>query len=176
MNGSTQNPSYWWLPVAVLVFVAAACSGATSSTALTTSTTLPTAAPVTTEPATTTPVATAPATTTPATTTPVGALDCPEVLAVELRETGPGVFNVSTTVRSVDVEGVSYADAWEVRDGSGRVLGIRVLTHPHANEQPFTRSLGNVEIPNDVLEVEVEARDSVRGFCGVGLVVAVPHS
>lgn len=140
------------------------------------STTIGPAAATTTTPQTLAPVDTEPATTTPVTTTPLGAQDCPEVLAVEMTEDTPGVFNVSTTVRSVDIEGVSYADAWEVRDLDGAVLGVRVLTHPHANEQPFTRSLSNVNIPVDILEVEVVAQDSVRGFCGVGLVVAVPHS
>ncbi|MCP3975481.1 MAG: hypothetical protein GY720_13435 [bacterium] len=152
------------------VLVASSC-GSSEEPATSATTTLQSAAPADPEPATTTPV-----TTSPATTSPLGAVDCPEVLAVELIETAPGVFNVNTTVRSTDIEGVSYADAWEVRDGQGQVLGIRVLTHPHANEQPFTRSLANVAISRDVLEVEVAARDSVDGFCGNGLVVAVPHS
>jgi hypothetical protein len=102
--------------------------------------------------------------------------DCPEVVAVEMTETAPGVFTVNTTVRSVDIEGVSYADAWEVRNPDGEVYGERILTHPHANEQPFTRSLSGVAIPRDVVSVTVAARDSVRGFCGVPLTVDVPHS
>ncbi len=112
-------------------------------------------------------------TTTPA---PAEAQDCPVVVDVEMTETAPGVFTVNTTVRSVDVEGVSYADAWEVRDLDGEVYGERILTHPHANEQPFTRSLSGVAIPRDVARVTVAARDSVRGFCGVPLTVDVPHS
>jgi len=107
---------------------------------------------------------------------PPGHADCPEVVAVEMTQTAPGVFTVNTTVRSVDIEGVSYADAWEVRDLDGDVYGERVLTHPHANEQPFTRSLSGVAIPADVTQVEVAARDSERGFCGVPLTVEVPHS
>jgi len=107
---------------------------------------------------------------------PAEANDCPEVVAVEMTETSPGVFTVNTTVRSVDIEGVSYADAWEVRDPDGEVYGERILTHPHANEQPFTRSLSGVAIPRDVPSVTVAARDSVRGFCGVPLTVDVPHS
>jgi len=140
-----------------------------------------TSSPVSTGAATTSPVATRPATTTsvtttPPTTTPIGGVDCPVVEAVELVETSPGIYRVSATVRSVDIEDVSYADAWEVRDVDGAVLGTRVLTHPHANEQPFTRSLSGVEIPDSVDEVVVDARDSVRGYCGVSLRVAVPRS
>ena len=161
----------------VIVLVLAACSGSadiTTSEPATTgavTTTPQTTGSEATEPATTTPV-----TTTPATTTQVGATDCPEVLAAEFHQTAVGVFTVSTTVRSVDIEGVSFADAWEVRDLAGNVLGIRVLAHPHANEQPFTRSLNNVEIPVDTTSVVIDARDSVRGFCGSALTVDVPHS
>jgi len=104
------------------------------------------------------------------------AFECPQVLAVEFVQMGPAVFNVSATIRSVDVADVSYADAWEIRTRDGEVLGVRVLTHPHANEQPFTRSLSGVEIPVEIAEVEVAAQDSAHGFCGEGLVVAVPHS
>lgn len=132
--------------------------------------------PVTTSPVETAPPTTSPTATSPITTTPIGAADCPEVLAVELTETALGVFTVSATVRSVDIAGVSYADAWEVRALDGTVLGTRILAHPHPNEQPFTRSLSAVEIPREITAVEVEARDSVRGFCGVGLTVEVPHS
>jgi hypothetical protein len=107
---------------------------------------------------------------------PIGRDDCPEVVAVEMTQTAPGVFTVNTTVRSVDIEGVSYADAWEVRDLDGEVYGERILTHPHANEQPFIRSLSGVAIPADVAQAEVAARDSVRGFCGAPLIVEVPHS
>jgi len=132
--------------------------------------------PVTTSPVTTSPVTTSPVTTSPVTTSPIGAGDCPEVVAAELNQTAPGVFTVHVTVRSVDIEGVSYADAWVVRTAGGEVLGERVLTHPHADEQPFTRSLSGVAIPTGVTDVEVEARDSVRGFCGVSFEVGVPHT
>jgi hypothetical protein len=164
----------------VLMLVGAACSGTVEQrdsppgTPVTTG--LVTTSPTPDESVTTSPVATSPPATSPATTTPIGATDCPEVLAAELTQTAPGVFRVSATVRSVDIADVSYADAWEVRDLAGTVLGTRVLTHPHANEQPFTRSLSDVPIPVDVTQVEVDAKDSVRGFCGVSLIVEVPHS
>jgi len=155
-----------------VVLVLASCGGTTATETSPPATTVP----VTTTPLTTTPATTTPLTTTPETTTPIGAIDCPEVLAAEFRQTAVGVFTVSTTVRSVDIEGVSYADAWEVRDLAGNVLGTRVLTHPHANEQPFTRSLSDVSIPQTVTDVVVDARDSARGFCGISMTVEVPHS
>jgi len=101
---------------------------------------------------------------------------CPRVVAVELTQVEPGRFDVSTTVRSVDVAGASFADAWEVRDLEGGVLGERILTHAHTNEQPFIRLLSGVAIATDIAQVEVAVRDSVRGFCGPPLIVEVPHS
>jgi len=57
-----------------------------------------------------------------------------------------------------------YADAWEVLDADGNSLGIRVLGHPHVNEQPFTRSLSGVVIPQGTSEVFVRARCLVDGW------------
>jgi hypothetical protein len=40
---------------------------------------------------------------------------------------------------------------------AGTVLGTRVLLHPHEDEQPFTRELENVRIPDTVRSVSVRA-------------------
>lgn len=58
-----------------------------------------------------------------------------------------------------------YADAWRVLDSNDVELGIRVLGHDHANEQPFTRST-SVEVPSSVTTVYVEGRDQVNGWSG----------
>ena len=57
-----------------------------------------------------------------------------------------------------------YADAWRVIGPDGALLGERVLLHPHVNEQPFTRSLSGVGVPDGVTEVVIEAKDSVHGW------------
>jgi len=57
-----------------------------------------------------------------------------------------------------------YADGWRVMDADGAELGMRVLAHPHVNEQPFTRSLSGVVIPAALTEVFVQARCSVDGW------------
>jgi len=49
-------------------------------------------------------------------------------------------------------------------DADGNSLGIRALAHPHVNEQPFTRSLGGVVIPQGLTEVYIRARCSVDGW------------
>ena len=56
-----------------------------------------------------------------------------------------------------------YADRWEVLAPDGTVLGARTLLHPHVHEQPFTRSLDGVAIPEGVDSVTVRAHDSVHG-------------
>ena len=57
-----------------------------------------------------------------------------------------------------------YADGWRVLSMDGTVLGTRVLHHPHVDEQPFTRSLGGVMIPDGTTQVQIQARDNVGGW------------
>lgn len=99
---------------------------------------------------------------------------CADVVAVELAESGDGTYEVSATVSSADTGEEKYADEWRVVAPDGTVLGVRVLTHPHVNEQPFTRSLAGVAIDTGTESVTVEARDSVEGYCGRSVTVAVP--
>lgn len=101
---------------------------------------------------------------------PGGCADVTEVVATP--EEG-GTYRFDVTVRSADTGWEKYADAWEVRAADGTVLGTRVLAHPHVDEQPFTRSLTGVELPDGLDEVIVAARDSVNGFCGEELTIPV---
>jgi hypothetical protein len=99
-----------------------------------------------------------------------------DVLGVELTATSPGTFRFEVTVRHADEGWDHYADAFEVVAPDGRVLATRVLLHPHVDEQPFTRSLTGLEIPDGVAEVTVRAHDSVHGYGGKELTVTVPSS
>jgi hypothetical protein len=76
------------------------------------------------------------------------------------------VCTFHVTVRHDDEGWDHYADRWEVVDPDGEVLGTRELAHPHVDEQPFTRSLKGVEIPEDVFGVTLRAHDSVHGYGG----------
>ena len=89
-----------------------------------------------------------------------------DVVAVQAVPEGAGSWRFNVTVRHADTGWDHYADRWEVVAPDGRVLGTRVLAHPHENEQPFTRSLGGVKIPPEVTQVTVRAGDSVHGFGG----------
>ena len=75
-------------------------------------------------------------------------------------------WRFEVTVQHPDTGWDHYADRWDVLAPDGRVLGTRVLLHPHEHEQPFTRSLGGVFIPDDIKEVTIRARCSVDGYDG----------
>ncbi|MGQ0546285.1 MAG: hypothetical protein ACT4P3_13260 [Betaproteobacteria bacterium] len=98
-----------------------------------------------------------------------------DVVDVKVRRAAPGVYDFDVTVRSVDKGWDYYADAFEVLASDGRLLGRRVLLHPHETEQPFTRELHGVKIPPDTTEVIVRARHKPRGYDGTVKRVPVPR-
>lgn len=100
-------------------------------------------------------------------------LDFAQVREVSIHESG-AAFRFSVTVEHNDDGWDYYADGWViVNPEDGTVYGERVLAHPHDNEQPFTRSLSGVSIPQDVDEVLVVARNNVLGFGGCGRLVSL---
>jgi len=89
-----------------------------------------------------------------------------DVVDAEAARESDGTWRFEVTVRHADTGWDHYADRWQVETPEGRVLGTRVLLHPHETEQPFTRALGGVVIPDDVSEVVIRAHDSVHGDGG----------
>lgn len=98
-----------------------------------------------------------------------------DVVDVKVRRSAPGVFDFDVTVRSVDKGWGHYADAFEVLSPDGKLLGRRVLLHPHETEQPFTRYLYGVRIPAGVERVVVRARHKPKGYDGRTMEVALPR-
>lgn len=98
-----------------------------------------------------------------------------EVVAAEVRATAPGIYHFDVTLAHGDTGWDHYADAWEVRAPDGGVLGIRTLYHPHVDEQPFTRSLSGVAVPDGLDTVVIHARDSLHGWTERGLTVQLPR-
>lgn len=86
-----------------------------------------------------------------------------EIVFVRFQSLTAG-WQVTTTVQHEDSGWEHYADAWRVAGEDGRVFGTRTLYHPHVDEQPFTRSLSGVNIPEDQNVVYVEAHDSIHGW------------
>ena len=97
-----------------------------------------------------------------------------DVLSVAVQSTSDGKFHFSVTVRHADVGWKHYADAFEIVGPTDKVLGTRVLLHPHETEQPFTRSLGGVRVPAGIKAVNVRARDKVHGLGGKIMRVKLP--
>ena len=89
-----------------------------------------------------------------------------DVVGAKATRESHGTWRFDVTVRHADTGWDHYADRWQVETPDGRVLGTRVLLHPHETEQPFTRALGGVVIPPEVTEVIIRAHDSVHGDGG----------
>jgi len=85
-----------------------------------------------------------------------------------------GTFTFNVTIRHSDTGWEDYADSWRIKDMDGNILGQRALAHPHVNEQPLTRSLSGVRIPDGVDRVLIEAHDTVNGWASGEKVVILP--
>jgi hypothetical protein len=103
----------------------------------------------------------------------VGAEANADVTHVRAVQGDDGTWTFHVTVRHPDTGWEDYADGWDVVTPGGQVLKpdpgspfTRELLHPHVDEQPFTRSQSNIEIPEGVTQVRVRAHDLVDGFGG----------
>ena len=89
-----------------------------------------------------------------------------DVIKVDAKKAGKNTYHFNVTVSHADTGWDHYANKWDVMEEGGTVLGTRTLHHPHVDEQPFTRSLSGVEIPDRVKTVTVRAHDSVHKYGG----------
>lgn len=91
------------------------------------------------------------------------ASDPPKIDAVKAERSG-GTWRFDVTITHGDTGWDHYTDGWRILDPNGNELGMRTLAHPHVDEQPFTRSLSGVQIPDGVTAVDIQARDNVSGW------------
>lgn len=89
----------------------------------------------------------------------------PMIRDVSVEKTGM-VWSVHVTLEHPDTGWDHYADGWEVLDAAGNRLGYRELMHPHVNEQPFTRSLNGLVLPDGTRELFIKSSCSVEGWAG----------
>lgn len=89
--------------------------------------------------------------------------DEPVIQNATARQSG-GSWTFSVTLSHPDTGWEHYADGWRILDMDGNELGLRVLAHPHEHEQPFTRSLGGVQIPEGTTQVQIQARCLTDGW------------
>lgn len=97
-----------------------------------------------------------------------------DVIDVKANKVSAHTYTFKVTVRHTDTGWDHYADKWEILDPGGKVLGTRVLLHPHEDEQPFTRSLTGVHVPSSVKEVTVRTHDKAHGWGGKTMTVKLP--
>jgi len=89
--------------------------------------------------------------------------DAPVVEDASARQSGDS-WTISVTLSHPDTGWEHYADGWQVLAPDSTELGFRLLAHPHVNEQPFTRSLSGVKIPDGITSVLIRPRCLVDGL------------
>ena len=98
-----------------------------------------------------------------------------DVVGVRAAKEGGNLWRFDVTLKHADEGWDHYADKWDVLTPDGKLLGTRVLYHPHVEEQPFTRSLGGVEVPEGVTTVVIRGHDKVHGTGGKEMTVELPR-
>ena len=86
-----------------------------------------------------------------------------KILNASAELTSAQKFNISVTVEHADEGWNHYANAWRIYSMGGKLIGERILYHPHVEEQPFTRNLLGVSVPLEVKEVMIVAVCSKTG-------------
>ncbi|NNE64740.1 MAG: hypothetical protein HKN34_11705 [Gammaproteobacteria bacterium] len=97
-----------------------------------------------------------------------------EVRIVDVKVYCKADCRFSVTLEHADTGWEHYANQWDVLTLDDEVIGSRVLYHPHVNEQPFTRSLSGVSIPESVKQVKIRASDLKHGYSKQEYVVDLP--
>lgn len=97
-----------------------------------------------------------------------------EVNILEVKVECTQTCTFAVTLEHADEGWDHYANQWDVVTLGGKLLKSRVLHHPHVNEQPFTRSLFSVTIPEGTRQVTIRAKDSVHGYAKKEVIVDLP--
>ena len=98
--------------------------------------------------------------------------DPAQIVSAEARKSGNG-WTFSVTLRHAETGWDDYANGWRVVGTDGTIIGTRVLAHPHQNEQPFTRSLSGVQLPDGTTQVLIEASTLTGGWEGEKLTLTI---
>jgi len=94
-----------------------------------------------------------------------------QILSADFHNNNASTWSVSVTLKHDDKGWDHYADIWRIVSEKGDMLGKRVLYHPHVSEQPFTRSLAGIRVPEGINIVFIEAHDKVHGWSAARLKV-----
>ena len=96
-----------------------------------------------------------------------------DVIDAEVKQEDDGSYTINVTVQHADEGWNHYADHWLILDKDEQVIAARKLMHPHVKEQPFTRNLSYIEIPDDVAEVTIRAHCSVDNYTGKDMTLKI---
>ena len=89
----------------------------------------------------------------------------PQALNARIVELGDkSSYHFEVTVAHIGSSWDHYLDRWEVICPGGKVLGARVLFHPHLGEESFFRTLHGVIIPEGVKHVIIRVYDKTHGY------------
>jgi len=94
-----------------------------------------------------------------------------DVLSAKVHCNSYRTCNFDVTVKHHDKGWKHFANAYEILSPTREILDIRVLAHPHVNEQPFTRSIFGVKIPKGINSIIIRARDSLHGYGGKEIIL-----
>ena len=97
-----------------------------------------------------------------------------DVIKVDVKKDDKNSYNFSVTLSHEDAGCKHFANKWDIVTAEGIVLGTRTLYHPHVKEQPFTRYLSGIEIPDQIRTVFIRAHDSVHQYGGKTISVDLP--
>ena len=89
-----------------------------------------------------------------------------DVTGAVAHRSSTGSIDLDVTVRSNDTGWERYADRIEVLAPDGTILAVRVLDHPHEDEQPFTRDVPQIAVPRGVDTLTIRARFKPLGYDG----------
>ena len=87
-----------------------------------------------------------------------------EVVNVEAQQSADKTWRFDVTLKHQDEGWDHYANEWQIIGLDNKIFATRTLYHPHVHEQPFTRSLSGVKIPENVKVVRIIAKDTVHGL------------
>lgn len=93
-----------------------------------------------------------------------------DVVSARAVQTADDTRNFEATLRCDDRGFDYFCDRFEILSPNGAVLAVRVLDHPHVDEQPFTRELTGVRIHTGLARsILIRAHHNVRGYSGEAL-------
>ena len=94
---------------------------------------------------------------------PVAFADPAVIESVHASQRG-GLWTFDVTISHADTGWSHFSDAWRILDKDGNQLAIRELIHPHVDEEPLTRSLSGIELPDGITSVDIQTRDTQSGW------------